>query len=602
MATFSSKHPKRTQDFFIKTFTDGLNQEISPQFLPTTALTRCKNMRYFLDKAADGSPIVQVQKRQGTEKISSDALGSAMKACTYYIKDGHYISAIATKLYELNSSSYAQEEIGTIEGRPTFTEFHDKLIIHDSGVTKAWNGSTFETLTNLHTDEILGTGNNSTTQFTGNLAHLTVKPASLVITFTDGTGKTIVSAAGGALTGDVNGGGTNTINYTTGAYDFTCSGAPDTSTTIYATYEQVAGAPKSKAGFVRASRLYVWGSSDYPSRLYYSAPNDEDAWDSSSSGGYIDVDPLDGTSIVGCVNFYAMIIVIKDNSLYRIDNFPGDTVFRVVPLMQNTGALAYQTVVNDGKMVSFLSKQGWLGITSTELYGDVIKSQELSTPFRANAVKFATANCFSEYNQTDKQLWMTLYNGLVQSDVVQVINLETGGQFGLYEFKFGHSCYKFVNGEMLIGGNDGNLYRLLAKGTKYEDNAVSYSSDTYFRSVMTNWGMALNRKHNKKLYVHCYGKSGMTATLNVYTNKDYATPIYTTSLTTTGGYALIWELQSTDIYDMSAQIGAESVGTSTLAIDKKFNYMDIMVEVTNIDGELGAEFYGFDFNGAILGA
>jgi len=70
--------------------------------------------------------------------------------------------------------------------------------------------------------------------------------------------------------------GTNTINYATGDWAIKCSGAPDNTTSVYATYEKVAGAPKSKAGFVRSSRLYTWGDADNPSRLSYTGANDED--------------------------------------------------------------------------------------------------------------------------------------------------------------------------------------------------------------------------------------------------------------------------------------------------------------------------------------
>jgi len=60
-------------------------------------------------------------------------------------------------------------------------------------------------------------------------------------------------------------------------------------------------------------------------------------------------------------------------------------------------------------------------------------------------------------------------------------------------------------------------------------------------------------------------------------------------------------MQSTDIYDMTTQIGAESVSDSSVAIHKKFNYRQVMVEVTDIAGNSGAEFFGVDFSGAILG-
>ncbi len=599
MAKFSSKHKDRIQDFFVKTFADGLNMDVSPSFLPTTALTRCKNMRYFQSKAVDGTPVVMVRKRQGTQVITTTAHSAPILACTYYISDpagSKYIVATATTIHELNdgATTFAPStSLGTIEGRPTFTEFKGKLIIHDSGHTKAWNGTTFETLGGLHEDEIIGTGDNfGTTAFSGTLQSPPITAGSLIITFTDSTGRTMTDNGAGAFTGY----GTGTINYTTGAWTIAATGAPDNLTSIYAEYETVAGAPKSKAGFVRASRLYMWGDEDYPSRLWYSAPNDEDSWK-----GYIDVDPLDGYSIIGCLNFFQFIVVIKGNSLKRINDFPGDTTFRVEPLMENTGSIAYQTCLNDGNMVSFLSKEGWIGLTATQAYGDVSKSADLSAKFRANAIAYTTVDCYADYNQLDKQLWLTLYNGLVQLPTVYVINIETGGQLSLYEFAFDHTCYKFVNGEMLIGGKDGNLYKLYANSERYKDNAVSYASITYIRGVMTNWGIGLNRKHNKKIYIHCYGQAGMTATLNIYTNGNYATPVYTKSISTTGEGVLIYDLQDIDIFDMSDPINEEIVAGTEPSIDKKFNYNDVMFEITNIEGARGAEFYGVDFSGAVLG-
>lgn len=600
MAKFATRHKDREKYFSFNTFSDGLNQEISPNFLSQTALTRCKNMQYFLSKDAKGETVISVRKRQGTEAITLTALGAAVTACTYYVNGGYYIVATDSKVYYIDNATYAPVEIGSVEGACTFSEFHGKLIIHDSGVTKAWNGTTFETLTCYYEDESLGTGNNSDVAFSGTLAHPVVKTSSLTITYTDTTTKTITDDGAGNLTGDCVSG---TINYTTGAYSFTCTGAPDNTTVIYAAYEKVAGSPKSKAGLVRASRLYLWGDADNPSRLWYCGTNDEDAWDSSSSGGYVDVDPLDGYSLVGCLNFYADMVLIKGNSMHRLVSFPGESDFAVKPLFPNTGAVAYRTVLNAGPslLITYLSNQGWLSMKAGDDYGDIDIGPDLSRNFSMNAVKFAYPSCYAEYNQNDKQVWLTLYNNSVQSDVVYVVSLETGGQLSLYEFEFGHTCYKFVNGEMLIGGSDGHLYRLLSKGTKYTDNDVSYTDNCYFRTVMTNFGLPLNRKHNKRLYLHSYGSSGMTCTLNIYTNGNYGTPIYTSAISIGGGQSLIYDLQSTDIYDMTAQIAAENVAESPTVIHSKFNYREVMVEITDIDGDIGAEFFGVDLHGAILG-
>jgi len=603
MARFSTKHKDREKTFFIKSFNEGLNEEVGVNFLPKSALSKCKNMKYTSDKSIDGETIVILSKRQGTQVITNTAHSASILACTYYIAQSKYIIADDSKVY-YHSVKVGVPEIGSISGTPTFTEFKGKLIIHDSGTTKAWDGTTFETLNCLYEDEILGTGDNTETQFTGTLANLTVKPASLTITYTDTTTKTITSTAGGALEGDVDGGGTNTINYTTGAYDFTCSGAPDNTTSIYATYEKVGGAPKSKDGFVRASRLYVWGDSDYPSRIWYSGPNDEDGWDTSSSGGYLDVNPLDGQSLVGCLNFFDNIICIKDNTINVIKGLPGDTYFRVEPLLDNTGSTAYRTCINDGGLLAFLSKEGYITLTATEDYGDVSKKAELSSKFRSNVNKFTNQYCYAEYNQIDRQIWLTLFRDATQLDYLYCINLATGGQVSLYEFNFGHTCYKYVNGEMLIGGSGGHLYKLFdGSYSRYKDNGVSYSSDTFVRGCMTNWGAGFNRKHNKKIFPNIFGKAGTSCTLNLYTNNNYNTPILTETLTTESNTSFIFEDgQDVYIYDMNTEIGAEDYTSERgVSIDRKFNYKEVMYELTDIDGALGFDFYGIDFHGAIIG-
>jgi len=727
MGQFSTKHPKRTQDFFVKSFNDGLNQEVAPINLSVSSLTRCMNMKYIVnqvvtDEDGNSSKVVILKSRQGTEKISNTNIGSSILACYYFVAGACYIIATESKLYYLDGS-FDPVEIGSISGRPTFTEFHSKLIIHDSGITKAWDGTTFETLTCLYKDESLGTGNGVITAYNGTVSHPAIKSTTLTITYTSGaSSKTITSEASGALVGDVaaselmpnqvdrdfsgasawanvdlnaynetadltitaNAAGQyctcpvasapttvgkvyrmtfsvanlvstwtiksydgtqtigtvsatgaqsfvwtatttggyrivavgatssgdfdnftlsgNAVNYTTGVYQFTCSGAPDNTTPVYAEYEKVSGAPKSKAGFVRASRLYMWGDSDNTSRFWYSGPNDEDAWDTTSSGGYLDVDPLDGYQLIGAVNFFSSVVLLKGNSLHRLDNFPGDNTFEVVPLLKEIGGVAYQTCLNDGNVISFLSKQGWLGLTSVSEYGDISKTYNFSKNFQSQITGFGNTYAYSEYNQIDKQLWLTLFQSTTQLSIIYVINMESGGQVGVYKFAFGHTCYKFINNEMLIGGSDGYLYRLLGDNTHYTDAGTSYAADTYVRGVMTDWGAGNNRKHNKYLYPHLYGAAGTSCTLNIYTNQDYDNVVYTKDITTTSGHAFIFDDgQDIYIYDMNMYISAAPTSERSEKISKKFNYQEVMFELTNIYGALGFEFYGIDFNGAMLG-
>jgi hypothetical protein len=599
MAVFSSKHGKRAQSFFINSFSEGLNQEIAPLHLPNTALTRCKNMKYAIQKLSDGTNIIVVKKRQGTEKITATALSGAVVAETYYAARSQYIVATTSNVYYLNAS-YVPVLIGAIEGKPTFTEFHGKLIIHDGGITKAWNGTTFETLNNLITDELLTTGGNvGKVDYTGTFAHLPIQAGSVTITYTDTTLKTITDNGVGHLIGDVSDAVSATIDYTTGIYSFRCTGSPDNTTKIEATYEQSAGAPKSKAGFVRAGSLYVYGDSDNPSRLYYTGPDDEDAWDSTSDGGYLDIDARDGYDLIGVVNYFQLLIAIKGNSIHRIDDFPGDTTFGAKPLLTGIGSTSYLTCLNDGNIISFLSKEGWLGLGSTDTYGDIAKTANISKNFDSRATRHANSLAYSDYNQIDKQLWLTLFDSTTQIPSVYVINMETGGQLSEYEFAFDHTSYKFVNNEMLIGGADGHLYRLFNKKARYKDNGVSYTPDTYIRGAMTNFGIPFNRKHNKKIFPHVYGSLGMTATLNIYTNADYDTAIYTATLTAPWGDAIpLNDWQDVLAYDMDE---VPAGATRVTVLDKKFNYNEVMFEITNIGGAAGSEIYGIDFSGAVVG-
>ena len=83
-------------------------------------------------------------------------------------------------------------------------------------------------------EEAIGTGDGATANYTGNLAHIPVRPGTVRIT--DGT-QVVVDNGNGALVGDVNALGTNTINYATGAYDVTFTANVVNATAITASYE-----------------------------------------------------------------------------------------------------------------------------------------------------------------------------------------------------------------------------------------------------------------------------------------------------------------------------------------------------------------------------
>jgi hypothetical protein len=84
--------------------------------------------------------------------------------------------------------------------------------------------------------EEVGTGTGAATNFTGNLIYLPLKPGTIVFKSTASAVELEVTDDGnGAIIGDI-GAGTNTINYTTGAFNFDFSGAPDIGEDVYAEY------------------------------------------------------------------------------------------------------------------------------------------------------------------------------------------------------------------------------------------------------------------------------------------------------------------------------------------------------------------------------
>ncbi|GAG48998.1 unnamed protein product, partial [marine sediment metagenome] len=219
-----------------------------------------------------------------------------------------------------------------------------------------------------------------------------------------------IDLAGSVYAAGYTSGGTVSLsavsNHTTGAYMFKCSGAPDNVTSILATYYKKDGAPKSKAGLVRGSRLYTWGDGDNLSRLTYTEVNDETATDTSSGGGYLDVDPSDGQSLLGALNFETTIFLAKQGSLHRIDDYPGDSSFKVEKITDDLGTLSHRTPLFEGSIISFLSTQGWIAMHPSERFGDIQKGVSLSDAFKTNAVRYADSSGYAGFNQIDNQLWL----------------------------------------------------------------------------------------------------------------------------------------------------------------------------------------------------
>jgi len=120
------------------------------------------------------------------------------------------------------------------------------------------------------TGEAQGTTDTTTGPFTGTLDNVPVEPSGVTIDFllSGATPASVFDDGSGNLTGD----GTGTIDYTTGDYSFTASGATENATPITADYNSaVAGALQSEiAGTQRDNQRVYHGSLDERWPVYYS--------------------------------------------------------------------------------------------------------------------------------------------------------------------------------------------------------------------------------------------------------------------------------------------------------------------------------------------
>lgn len=182
MPQFSTKHKNREQTFSFNSFHGGYSEERSASFLNINELSSCKNMRYVKSSSDEGEQRIVLKKRPGTVRITTGAVGGVIHRCFYYKNKSQYILYSFPSLYYLADG--IPTEIAMLYSFPNFTEFNSKLIIHDYGRTKYWDGTTFDTINVYHTDELLATGDGAEDDFEGSLDHIPVEPGTVSITFT----------------------------------------------------------------------------------------------------------------------------------------------------------------------------------------------------------------------------------------------------------------------------------------------------------------------------------------------------------------------------------------------------------------------------------
>lgn len=140
MPRVASQHRGRDFDKAFRNFTGGFVEDQSALVIPATQLADVMNFQYFLALDEGQQPTIILQLRPGTKQISNTAITGTPTAVGKFVNEDTYLIATASKLYYLDSSD-DPVEIGDLSGTPTFSEFNQKLIVHDGGVTKGWDGT-----------------------------------------------------------------------------------------------------------------------------------------------------------------------------------------------------------------------------------------------------------------------------------------------------------------------------------------------------------------------------------------------------------------------------------------------------------------------------
>jgi len=179
------------------------------------------------------------------------------------------------------------------------------------------------------------------------------------------------------------------------------------------------------------------------------------------------------------------------------------------------------------------------------------------------------------------------------------VNLETGGQLSLYEFEFQHSCFAYVNGQVLIGGADGHLYELDGNNTTFLDNEVDFSDNCYMRTSFEDWDLPSNWKHNKAVVLKMTGGTDTTTNLRIYKNDNFVDAITIPISFLTSPWGEIFDYSALEIYDANVEIGVTS--QTIQHKKKKFNYRTVMIGIENIFGDKDISIEKIELRTGVMG-
>lgn len=266
------------------------------------------------------------------------------------------------------------------------------------------------------------------------------------------------------------------------------------------------------AGYIvtaHAGRLWI-ASSEFPSRVYYSAPFEPQNWNISDGSGWISVNPGDGNSISALVpGFAGEMIIFKDGAgggaTYRMIGLSESEGFRVVPLSHSVGALHHQLVSTIGdRDIMFASRRGIHSLSRVAEHGDLRSSYvdiDVSNRWRKMTDRQKSASIAIDDYPHDTWWLFTDLDGDGVNDHGWLFNyrrVSSRGTPSVSDVTFGASAAvvsRMPGGgrdELMTGGDDGYVYtehnpEATDEGTAFEWKATVAPIDAGDAFSVKSW-------------------------------------------------------------------------------------------------------------------
>jgi hypothetical protein len=230
------------------------------------------------------------------------------------------------------------------------------------------------------------------------------------------------------------------------------------------------------------------GGTRYESRLWPSAVGSLDTWHSDfTDGKIIDIDEGDGDSITALVDVMGYLVVFKQNSLHRINDFGLSGVQQRIKVA-NVGTPGPFSVSVVGNVVFFLDAVGQLwaydakGTNEDAVINISERKLGKDTLDLINKTRLAQAHLWHDPVRNELRCFLTEF-GATTTKLLWTLSLTSGG-FGKLRYQDSMNIsarYEDSNGNIrcLVGSNDGGVFLL---DETEQDNGTSYNAH-----VVTRW-------------------------------------------------------------------------------------------------------------------